>query len=77
MMAAQVENGQVRGAWGLWRVQGGANADVTHLAFSGAENMEALLANGNPSKAYIAFQKKVAGIRTIHRININTVLADL
>ena len=77
MMAAQVENGQVRGAWGLWRVQGGANADITHLAFSGAENMEALLANGNPSKAYIAFQKKVAGIRTIHRANINTVLADL
>ena len=77
MMAAQVENGQVRGAWGLWRVQGGANADITHLAFSGAENMEALLENGNPSKAYIAFQKKVAGIRTIHRVNINTVLADL
>ena len=77
MMDEQVKNGQVNGAWGLWRVQGGANADITHLAFSGAENMEALLANGNPSKAYIAFQKKVAGIRTIHRANINTVLADL
>ena len=77
MMDEQVKNGQVNGAWGLWRVQGGANADITHLAFSGAENMEALLANGNPSKAYIAFQKKVAGIRTIHRANINTVLAGL
>ena len=77
MMAAQVENGQVNGAWGLWRVQGGANADITHLARSGAANMEALLANGNPSKAYVAFQKKVADIRTIHRVNINSVLADL
>ena len=77
MMDEQVKNGQVNGAWGLWRVQGGANADITHLAFSGAANMEALLANGNPSKAYIAFQKKVAGIRTIHRVNINSVLADL
>ena len=77
MMDEQVKNGQVNGAWGLWRVQGGANADITHLAFSGAANMEALLANGNPSKAYITFQKKVAGIRTIHRVNINSVLADL
>ena len=77
MMDEQVKNGQVNGAWGLWRVQGGANADRTHLAFSGAANMEALLANGNPSKAYITFQKKVAGIRTIHRVNINSVLADL
>ena len=77
LMDAQVKNGQVNGAWGLWRVQGGANADITHLAFAGAANMEALLANGNPSKAFIAFQKKVAGIRTIHRTNINSVLADL
>lgn len=77
MMDAQIKSGQVSGAWGLWRIQGGANADITHLAFSGAANMEALLANGDPSKAYIAFQKKVADIRTIHRTNINSVLADL
>ena len=77
LMAAQTENGQVSGAWGLWRVQGGASADITHLAFAGAANMGILLANGNPSKDYIAFQKKVAGIRTIHRTNINSVLADL
>ena len=25
LMAAQAENGQVSGAWGLWRVQGGAS----------------------------------------------------
>lgn len=77
LMAAQTENGQVSGAWGLWRVQGGASQEITHLAFAGAANMETLLGNGNPSKEYIAFQKKVAGIRTVHRTNINSVLADL
>ena len=77
LMEAQVKNGSVNGAYGLWRVQGGADSNVTHLAFAGAENLEALLANANPSKAFVAFQRKVAGIRTVYRQNINTVLADL
>jgi hypothetical protein len=76
-MAAQIESGDLSGGYGLWRVQGGANSDVTHLAFAGAKDMAALLANTNPSKAFIAFQKKVASIRKVHRQNINTVVADL
>ena len=77
LMAAQTKNGLVNGAWGLWRVQGGATSDVTHIAFAGAANLETLLANSNPSKAFLTFQKEVAGLRTVHTQNINTVLADL
>ena len=77
LMAAQIESGDLSGGYGLWRVQGGANSDVTHLAFAGAKDMAALLANTNPSKAFIAFQKKVASIRKVHRQNINNVVADL
>ena len=77
LMAAQTKNGLVNGAWGLWRVQGGATSEVTHIAFAGAANLETLLANSNPSKAFLTFQKEVAGLRTVHTQNINTVLADL
>jgi len=77
LMEAQIEGGYVTGAYGLWRVQGGANSDVTHIAFAGAESLEALLSGSDPSKAFIAFQKKVANIRKVHRMNINAVLADL
>ena len=77
LMEAQIEGNYVNGAYGLWRVQGGANSDVTHIAFAGAENMETLLSGSDPSKAFIAFQKKVADIRKVHRMNINAVLADL
>jgi|TARA_B100002049_G_C15935072_1_gene313855 hypothetical protein len=76
-MDAQIEGGFVNGAYGLWRVQGGANSDVTHIAFAGAADLETLLTGSNPSKAYVAFQKQVAGIRKLHRVNINAVLADL
>ena len=74
---AQVKSGLVTGAYGLWRVQGGADSNVTHIAFAGAKDLETLLANGTPSKAMAEFQKTVAGIRTVYRININSVLADL
>ena len=77
LMEAQVEGGFINGGYGLWRVQGGANSDVTHIAFAGAADLETLLANSNPSKAYVAFQKQVANIRKLHRVNINAVLADL
>lgn len=76
-MNAQLKAGVINGAWGLWRVQGGADENVTHIAYTGTANLESLLANGNPSKAYIAFQKKVARIRTIYRSDINSVIADL
>ena len=74
---AQVKSGLVTGAYGLWRVQGGADSNVTHIAFAGAKDLETLLANGTPSKAFAEFQKKVAGIRTVYRMNINSVVADL
>ena len=74
---AQVKSGLVTGAYGLWRVQGGADSNVTHIAYAGAKDLETLLANGTPSKAMAEFQKTVAGIRTVYRMNINSVLADL
>ena len=77
LMEAQIKDGLLDGAYGLWRVQGGANSDVTHIAFAGASDIETLLANSNPSEAFIAFQKQVASIRKVHRQNINAVLADL
>jgi len=77
LMASQESNGIVSGAYGLWRVQGGANSEVTHVAFAGAPSLAALLNNSNPSPAFVDFQQKVAGIRKVHRMNINRVLADL
>ena len=77
LMDAQVKSGSVNGSYGLWRVQGGADSNVTHIAFAGAKDLETLLANGTPSKAMAEFQKTVAGIRTVYRMNINSVLADL
>lgn len=77
LMESQAKNGLITGAYGLWRVQGGANDEVTHIAFAGADSLATLLSNSNPSKAFVAFQRKVAGIRTVHRQNINAVLADL
>jgi hypothetical protein len=77
LMEAQTRNGLITGAYGLWRVQGGANDEVTHIAFAGADSLATLLSNSNPSKAFVAFQRKVAGIRTVHRQNINAVLAEL
>ena len=77
LRASQESNGIVSGAYGLWRVQGGANSEVTHIAFAGAPSLAALLNNSNPSPACVDFQKKVAGIRKVHRMNINRVLADL
>ena len=76
-MAIQEKNGQVSSAYGLWRVQGGANSDVTHLAYAGAPSLAALLNNSDPRHAFVSFQKSVAGIRKVRRMNINRVLADL
>ena len=77
LMAAQIKEGLLSGGYGLWRVQGGANSNVTHIAFAGAKDISALLSNTNPSKAFLAFLEEVAGIRKVHRQNINTVVADL
>lgn len=77
LMAAQIKEGLLSGGYGLWRVQGGANSNVTHIAFAGAKDISALLSNTNPSKAFLAFREEVASIREVHRQNINTVVADL
>ena len=77
LMEAQEKAGLVKGAYGLWRIQGGADSNVTHMAFSGAKDLETLLENGTPSKAFAEFQKKVGGIRTVYRTNVNFVVADL
>jgi hypothetical protein len=77
LMAAQAKAGVLTGAYGVTRIQGGADENVTHIAYAGAADLNALLANSNPSKAFLAFQKKVAGIRTVYRSNISSVLADL
>ena len=71
------ERVQAAGSHRLWRVQGGANSDVTHLTYAGAPSLAALLNNSDPSPAFVSFQKSVAGIRKVHRMNINRVLADL
>ena len=77
LMVSQIKEGILNGGYGLWRVQGGANSDFTHMAFAGAKDMATLLSNTNPSKAFLDFQKTVAGIRKVHRQNINKVVADL
>lgn len=77
LMATQAKAGLLTGAYGVMRIQGGADENVTHFAYVGAADLESLLANSSPSKAMLSFQKKVSGIRTIYRSNINTVLADL
>ncbi len=75
LMAAQTKNGLVNGAWGLWRVQGGATSDV-HNSFRGAANLETCLQRAI-LQAFLTFQREVAGIRSVHTMNINIVLADL
>lgn len=77
LMADQEESGQVTGAWGLWRVLGGATDEVTHIAYAGAASLPALLSASEPSAAFTKFQSKVSKLRKIHRMNINRVLADL
>jgi hypothetical protein len=79
LMDAQVKSGSVNGSYGLWRVQGGADSNVTHIAYVGAKDLETLLANldRTPSKARAENLKTVAGIRTMYRRNIISVVADL
>ena len=78
LMAAQTENGLVNGAYGLWRVQGGADENITHIAYAGAPSMATLMdAGATPSKAVMTFQRKVGGIRAIYRQSMNSVMADM
>ena len=52
LMAAQIKEGLLTGGYGLWRVQGGANSDVTHIAFAGAEDLLSLIHISEPTRPY-------------------------
>ena len=77
LMKAQIEAGRVNGGWGLMRMVGGADNDITHISYSGAQDLTALLQNRNPSPAFAAFQKTMTDVRTVTRLAINFVMADL
>ena len=77
LMKAQIEAGIVNGGWGLMRMGGGADSDITHIAYSGAQDLTTLLQSRNPSPAFAAFQKTMAEVRTVTRLAVNFVMADL
>jgi len=77
LMDKQIADGLINGAYGLIRLQGGADTSITHLAYAGAADLATLMSNANPSQAFMTFQKNVASIRTVQRQNVNTVVADL
>ena len=76
-MDKQIADGLVNGAYGLIRLQGGADTEITHYAYAGAPDLATMMSNANPSQAFLTFQKNVASIRTVQRQNVNTVIADL
>ena len=76
LMKAQIEAGIVNGGWGLMRMGGGADSDITHIAYSGAQDLTALLQSRNPSLAFAAFQKTMAELRTVTWLAVNFVMTD-
>ena len=77
LMDKQIADGLIYGAYGLIRLQGGADTEITHYAYAGAPDLATMMSNANPSQAFLTFQKNVASIRTVQRQNVNTVIADL
>mgnify|MGYP002061551199 FL=1 len=77
LMESQVETGDVTGAYGLWRVVGGAESDYTHLAYAGAPNpLDILSSSLQPTEAVQKFYMEVGEIRTVTRQVMNTVVGD-
>ena len=77
LMQEQVKNGDVTGAYGLWRVVGGTDQDVTHISFAGAPNIAELLSGGlQPTKAVQKFYSEVGDLRSVTRQVTNTVVGD-
>jgi len=75
-MSDMEKAGLVRGAWGLVRFTAGSNQDYTHFAFSGSSDL-ATQVTPQDQTLYAKFSQAVAGIREIHRVNMNSVVADL
>ena len=77
LMQEQVKNGDLNGAYGLWRVVGGADQEVTHISFAGAANLPELLSGSlQPTKAVQKFYSEVGELRSVTRQVMNTVVGD-
>jgi hypothetical protein len=77
LMREQIKNGDLTGAYGLWRVVGGADEEVTHISFAGAPNIAELLSGSmQPTKAVQKFYSEVGELRSVTRQVVNTVVAD-
>jgi hypothetical protein len=76
-MKEQIKNGDLAGAYGLWRVVGGSDQEVTHISFAGAPNIAELLSGSSqPTKAVQKFYSEVGDLRSVTRQVINTVAGD-
>jgi hypothetical protein len=77
LMKEQIKNGDLAGAYGLWRVVGGSDQEVTHISFAGAPNIAELLSGSSqPTKAVQKFYSEVGDLRSVTRQVINTVAGD-
>jgi dihydroxyacetone kinase len=77
LMQEQVKNSDVAGAYGLWRVVGGSDQEVTHISFAGAPNIAELLSGSmQPTKAVQKFYSEVGELRSVTRQVMNTVVGD-
>ena len=76
-MKAQIEAGLVNGGWGLMRIGGGAESEITHIAYSEPQDLTALLQIRNPSPAFAAFRKTMAEVRSVMRLAVNFLIIDL
>lgn len=77
LMKEQIKNGDLAGAYGLWRVVGGSDQEVTHISFAGAPNIAELLSGSSqPTKAVQKFYSEVGDLRSVTRQVVNTVAGD-
>lgn len=77
LMKAQTASGAVTGAYGLWRVVGGADAAITHVSYVGAPNPADMLGGSlQPNDDVMEFYQTVGNSRSITRQILNSVVAD-
>ncbi|HSG91813.1 MAG TPA: hypothetical protein VLA56_21530 [Pseudomonadales bacterium] len=77
LMAKLAEDGMGPTAWGLIRIVGGRDSEVTHLVYSGSPTLVDHFSGAGDSRAYADFAKSVDRIRTIRRQSVNFAVADL